>query len=60
MIAFSSWIVGAAGGAFLVFMTWAFGTYLNWRVNNQVRRELAQVNIQLSRIIEGMKRRGWL
>jgi len=56
----SGWLVGAAGGAFLVFLTWAFGTFLNWRVNDRVRKELAEVNVKLALIIEGMRRRGLL
>lgn len=46
------WRTLAAGGVVFVFLTWLVGTWLNWRVNNRVHKDLEKVIVLLSLIEE--------
>lgn len=46
------WKVAAAGTGMFVFGTWVVGTWLNWRVNNRVHKDLQKVIVLLSIIAE--------
>ena len=46
------WKAAAAGAGLFVFCTWLVGTWLNWRVNNRVHKDLEKVIVLLALIEE--------
>lgn len=50
----NGWLKGLAGGAFFLFVSWAFGVWMNHRVNSKVHKEIRETN-RLLRILVNRK-----
>ena len=50
----NGYVTGIAGGAFFLLLSWALSTWLNWRVNDKVRREICQQRVVLEEIRDAL------
>lgn len=50
MLNISGWLLGVMGSAVFLMGAWAVSTFINWRVNHKVFKELQEVNRTLQDI----------